>query len=61
MTQGRFLVSKLSKKPHTYLEMLRYGVSICPWKRVAEALKPGERLKKGRDRRNRITWSVCKA
>lgn len=61
MTQGRFLVAKLKAKPHTYMQMLVYGVSVCPWKRVQESLKPGERLKKGRDRRNRITWSVCKA
>jgi hypothetical protein len=60
-SQGRELIAHLKAKPHTYMQMLVYGVSVCPWKRVAECLRPDERLKKGRDRRNRITWAVVNA
>lgn len=60
-TQGRELISRLKRQPMTYMEMLRLGLSVCPWKRVAESLKPSERIKKGRDKRNRITWRVIGA
>lgn len=58
MTQGRFLISKLRGKPHTYLDMLRYGVSTAPWKRVLESLKPSERLVKKSNKRGLVTWEV---
>lgn len=50
-TQGRKLISALKRRGMTTLEMLQLGISVCPWKRVTEALKEGERLiksKKGR-------------
>jgi hypothetical protein len=58
MTQGRFLIGRLKRKPHTYLEMLRYGVSTAPWKRCAESLRNGERIIKGRNKRGLVTWAV---
>jgi hypothetical protein len=58
MTQGRRLIAHLKRKPHTYLEMLMLGISVAPWLRVSESLKGCERIKKGRDKRNRITWRV---
>jgi len=50
-TQGRKLISALKRRGMTTLEMLQLGISVCPWKRVTEALKEGEQLiksKKGR-------------
>jgi hypothetical protein len=37
-TQGDQLVSLLKIRPHTYMQMLRYGISCSPWKRVQEWL-----------------------
>jgi hypothetical protein len=61
MTQGRQVIAHLKRKPHTYLEMLMLGISVAPWMRVRETLRADERLKKGRDKRNRITWAVVNA
>ena len=36
-TQGRLLILQLKQRPHTYLDMLHYGLSVCPWKRIAES------------------------
>lgn len=50
-TQGRKLISALKRRGMTTLEMLQLGISVCPWKRISEALQPGELLvkqKKGR-------------
>jgi hypothetical protein len=58
MTQGRAIIARLKKRPHTYLEMLMLGVSVCPWKRVYESLREGERIVKATNRRGLITWSV---
>lgn len=60
MSQGRRLIAHLKRKPHTYLEMLRYGISVCPWKRVKESLQAGEQLVTGR-RGDLKTWRVVKA
>lgn len=59
-TQGRALIERLKRKPHTYLEMLRYGISVCPWKRVKESLKEGEQLVTSR-RGELKTWRVVKS
>lgn len=50
-TQGRKLIFALKRRGMTTLEMLQLGISVCPWRRVTEALKEGEQLiksKKGR-------------
>jgi uncharacterized protein YerC len=60
-TQGRLLIDRLKRRPHTYLDMLRYGVSTSPWKRVAECLRHGEQLVKAPDSKGRTTWRVVKA
>lgn len=60
-TQGKVLVQALKRRPHTYMEMMRYGVSVCPWKRIQEALRvhyPGHQIAKGRNRQGLITWRV---
>jgi len=59
-TQGRMLIALLRKKPHTYLEMLRYGISTSPWKRVKEALGVDEQISKAPNRQGLITWRVVK-
>lgn len=58
-TQGRLLIEQLKQRPHTYMEMLDYGLSTSPWRRVAECLAPNEELVKGK-RRNLTTWFVRK-
>ena len=61
--QGRQLIAKL-KYPHTYLDMLAYGISTSPWKRVKECLAVNETIKKGSRRvngRELVTWRVVKA
>jgi hypothetical protein len=62
-TQGRILVRALMRRPHTYLDMLKHGVSCSPWKRVQEALRvhfPECQLVKSRDRAGNTTWRVVK-
>lgn len=56
-TQGRWLIAQLKRKPHTYLDLLLYRVSVCPWKRVAETLLPDEQIVKGK-RGDLVTWRV---
>ena len=61
--QGRLLIRKL-KYPHTYAEMLAYGISTSPWKRVEECLAINEAVKKGVrsvNGRELVTWRVVKA
>jgi hypothetical protein len=60
-TQGRLLIARLKAKPHTYLQMLAYGVSTSPWKRVQECLLDSEALVKGRSREGLTTWRVIAA
>lgn len=60
-TQGRLLIEQLRKRPHTYLEMLDYGLSTSPWRRVAECLRDTERLVKVKNRAGLITWRVTRA
>lgn len=59
-TQGRLLVAELKRRPHTYMDMLRHGISISPWKRVKEALQADEVIEKGADSKGRTTWRVRK-
>ena len=60
-TQGRRLIARLKRSPHTYMEMLMLGWSVSPWKRIRESLAVGEKLVKGRDKSGRTTWSVRRA
>lgn len=62
-TQGMRLVRALKRKPHTYMEMLMLGVSVCPWKRLRETLRhmPGVELVKGTNRAGLTTWRVVTA
>jgi hypothetical protein len=46
LTQGRQLIAHLKRGPMTTMELLRLGISACPWKRIAEQLRPNEVLVK---------------
>jgi len=58
-TQGRLLIERLKRHEHTYLEMLEYGISTSPWRRVLESLRDDEKLVKGKYR-GLVTWKVVK-
>lgn len=69
-TQGALIAEALKRKPHTYMEMLKLGVSTCPWKRVDEWLCRGDVAEKWRLKRaskwlggNRYvtTWRIVRA
>jgi hypothetical protein len=49
-TQADKIICELRKGWHTWGDLLRSGVSQCPWKRLAEAghkyLRPGEKLQR---------------
>lgn len=61
LTQGQRLLAHLRRRPHTYMDMLRLGISICPWKRIPDALTQQDRLVKGLDAKGRTTWRVVRA
>lgn len=61
-TQAQRLYAALRRKPHTTMELLALGVSVCPWRRLTEGLhylRPGEKLLKG-ERDGRVTYRVVK-
>ena len=60
-TQGRCLIQALKRKPHTYMEMLRIGVSTSPWKRVQECLRDSEALIKTPGKDGLVRWRVVAA
>lgn len=47
-TQGRQLIALLKRRAYTTMEMLRTGISTCPWKRIDESLAHNEELVTGR-------------
>jgi hypothetical protein len=65
MSQGRQLISLLKRRQFTYMEMLLLGISVCPWKRVKEALKDDESVMVGKKwiggKEYATTWRVVKA
>jgi len=60
-TQGRVLIAALKRRPHTYMQMLAYGLSCSPWKRVLESLRPEEQLVKLPNGKGLTTWRVVRA
>lgn len=59
--QGRRLIAALKRKGHTTMEMLALGISVAPWKRIAEQLKPGEHLVKRKNERGLLVYRVVGA
>jgi hypothetical protein len=62
-TQAQQLYTALRRKPHTYMEMLRLGISTSPWRRLTEAqskLRPGEKIVKGVNARGLVTYRVLR-
>lgn len=45
--QGRRLIALLKSRAMTSMQLQMTGISTCWWKRVAESLRPGERLISG--------------
>jgi hypothetical protein len=63
MTQGRKLIEALKRKPHTYGEMQRLGISTSPQKRVMECLREDERILKwfrAVGGKELVTWRIVK-
>lgn len=59
-THGRLLIAELRRKAHTYRDMLSHGVSMSPWKRIAECLRADEQLVKGKNKQGLTTWRIVK-
>ena len=57
-TQGRRLIALLKRRRMTYMDMLMTQISVSPWKRIRESLKPGEQVLKRVDASGRTTWAV---
>jgi hypothetical protein len=64
-TQGRRLIAALKRKPMTYGEMQRLGISTSPQKRITESLAAHEQIVKGKrwiaGSRYLTTWKVVAA
>jgi hypothetical protein len=56
--QGRRLIALLKRRGMTTLELVQTGISVCPWKRINECLKAGERLTKARNAKGLLVYRV---
>jgi len=59
-TQGRQLIEILKKRGMTNMEILKLGISTCPWKRIDESLQRGEKLTKHKNDRGLNVYRVIK-
>jgi hypothetical protein len=62
-TQAQQIATHLRRKAMTHMDMLALGVSVCPWRRLADSpsyLRPGEQLVKGKDGEGRVTYRIRK-
>ena len=59
-SQGRALIALLKRRPMSYHDMLMTGLSVCPWKRVAESIGADEQLRKGKNASGLTTWRIVK-
>lgn len=57
-TQGRKLIAILKRKSMTTMDMLRTEISVSPWRRISESLKPGETLVKVKNKRGLNVYRV---
>lgn len=59
-TQGAIIAARLKKRPCTYMDMLKMGVSTCPQKRVREwlAQNDGWQLVKPKRRDGLVQWRL---
>lgn len=58
--QGDKLVEILKKRGLTTLEMNQLGISVCPWKRVKEAMPAGWKLDKSERKGRHIVYRIVK-
>lgn len=59
-TQGQIIVSELKRRWMSYSDMLALNVSLCPWKRVADAIPHGYELKKRTNAKGLTEWRVAR-
>lgn len=57
-TQGRKLIALLKRRSMTTMDMLRTEISVSPWRRISESLKPCERLEKVKNKRGLFVYRV---
>lgn len=57
-TQGRQLISMLKRRGMTTMDMLMTGISVSPWRRVTEQLRPTEKLVKTKNDRGLVVYRV---
>jgi hypothetical protein len=57
-TQGRRLIAMLKRRGMTTMDMLLTAVSVSPWKRIGESLRPGEQLLKRKNNQGRTVYRV---
>jgi len=66
-TQGALLAEACKKRAHTNMELLRYGISVSPWRRLGEWLEsnPDWMRQPGTTTRvagqQLVTWRIIKA
>jgi hypothetical protein len=58
---------RIHRRGPTYMDLIATCVSTCPWRRLSpdepgwkSALKPGERLLRGKDARGRVTFQITR-
>ncbi len=64
MTQAQRLYAVLRRRRMTTMQMLQTGISVCPWKRLAEGrhhLRPGEYLDSAFNKDGLRVYWVAKA
>jgi hypothetical protein len=59
-TQGQKIVERLQKRWMSYSDMLALGVSLCPWKRVKDAIPEGHIVDKRTNAKGLIEWRVVR-
>jgi hypothetical protein len=59
-TQGQIVVAALKRRWMSYSDMLALGISLCPWKRVPDAIPHGYELKKRTNAKGLTEWRVVR-
>lgn len=60
LRQGYKMVEILKNRGLTTLELIQLGISVCPWKRVKEAMPQGWKLDKSGRKGRHIVYRVVK-
>lgn len=57
-SQGRRLIRLLKRRGMTTMDLLRTEISVSPWRRIAESLRPDEKLVKAKNKRGLNVYRV---